>query len=263
MLTGRPPFKSPNPLDTLVQVLEGEPPLPSSLGSRIPRELELICMRCLEKDPRRRYTSAAALADDLDRFLKREPVEARPSAILQRLQRWGRREPALVSRLAGLLAAGSIVQVNYLLHLGKLDRDYHLWLMSVLGMWAVVAFIFQRLLHREAIAYFARFAWAGADATLLTVVLYSADGPLGPLLIGYPLLIAASGLFFRVRLVWFMTCVSLVSYAALMRLRPEEAQPPHYPIIFAAVLAMLGVVVAYQVYRVRVLSRYYQHRRLP
>ena len=102
-LTGRPPFQEPNPLDTLVQVLEGEPTLPTKLNRHIPRDLELICLRCLEKHPEKRYASANALADDLVRFLKREPVEARPVGLAYQLRRWARREPALVSRLGALL----------------------------------------------------------------------------------------------------------------------------------------------------------------
>jgi serine/threonine-protein kinase len=82
-------------------------------------------------------------------------------------------------------------------------------------------------------------------------------------LIGYPFLIAASGLFFRVRLVLFTTLVSLIAYSGLLISRPSEAIPYQYPVLFSATLAVLGFVVAHQVYRIRALSRYYEHRRLP
>ena len=261
MLIGRPPFQQETPLDTLVDVIEGEPTLPHVLNRHIPRELELICLRCLEKDPRKRYRSAAALADDLEHFLKREPVSARPSGIIQRLRRWGRREPALVSRLIGLLCAASIVQGDYLWE-GK-DPVVYSRVMAVFGLWAIACVVFQRLLHREWWANFARFSWAAADVVLLTIVLLLAHGPIGPLLIGYPLLIAAAGLFFRVRLVTFTTVVSMASFVWLMVQRGEVLEQPQYAVIFVTVLAVIGFVVAYQVYRVRVLSRYYDHRRLP
>ena len=119
----------------------------------------------------------------------------------------------------------------------------------------------QKLLNLEQFANTVRFTWAAADVFLFTTLLAVAARPHGPLLIGYPMLVAASGLFFRVRLVWFTTLVSLIAYAALLRLRPEESTPRHYPVIFAAVLAVLGTVVAYQVYRLRVLSRYFESRR--
>jgi hypothetical protein len=120
------------------------------------------------------------------------------------------------------------------------------------------------LLHRDSITAIARFVWAAADPALLTTALFIAEPPLGSLLIGYPLLVAASGLFFRVRLVVFTTCAAIAAYSMLLLLKPEDPPPPpHYPIIFAAVLAVLGIMVGYQVYRIRVLSRYYDHRQLP
>lgn len=260
MLTGRPPFKEPNPLDTLVQVLEGEPTLLHKLNARVPRELEWICLKCLEKNAAARYVSAAALADDLEHYLRREPTDARPTGLAQHARRWFRREPGLVSRLVAMLAAATIVQVNYSLH-GS-DFAYHLRVMSVFAGWAVVGFLFQFLMNRGRIAEFARYAWLAADAGLLTVLLYLTESPLGALLIGYPLLVTASGMFFSVRLVAFMTAACLVAYTVLLRLRPEEANPLHYAVLFGTVLAVLGSLVAYQVFRVRVLSKYYERRKL-
>ena len=260
MLTGRPPFKEESPLDTLVQVLEGEPTLPLKLNPRVSQELELICLRCLEKNPANRYASAGALADDLERYLKRESIEARPTRFRQRLRRWARREPALVSRLGCLTVASGIVQWNYLQSGG--DWLLHVQVMGVFAVWAVVSLLFQSLLRRELLMDWARYSWAAADAVLLTVMLALVEGSRGPLLIGYPLLVAASGMWFRVRLVACMTCISIASYAVLIGLdsgRPAQ-HPPHYCWIFGAVLALLGFIVAYQVYRVRVLSRYYKHR---
>ncbi len=85
---------------------------------------------------------------------------------------------------------------------------------------------------------------------------------IGPLLIGYPTLVAASGLFFRVRLVLFMAAISVLSYLVLLQGAPQEATPVHYPVIFSGLLLVLGWIVAYQVHRVRALSRYYEHRQL-
>ena len=85
-----------------MQVLEGEPARPRELNAEIPRALEAICLRRLEKTPQRRYATAAAVADNLERYLKGEVVEGLTPGLLARIGRWSRREPALVSRLAPL-----------------------------------------------------------------------------------------------------------------------------------------------------------------
>jgi hypothetical protein len=113
LLTGRPPFKAATPLDTIVLVVTEEPVSPRLLQPRTPRDLETVCLRCLEKDPARRYGSAEELADDLARFLRGEPVRARPVGHLERAWRWCRRRPARAALLAvsvlslvGFLAGG-------------------------------------------------------------------------------------------------------------------------------------------------------------
>jgi WD40 repeat protein/tetratricopeptide (TPR) repeat protein/predicted Ser/Thr protein kinase len=99
LLTGRPPFKAANPLDTVLQVLHNEPVPVRRLQPTTPRDLETICHKCLEKDPKRRYSSALALAEDLRRFLAGEPVAARPVGPLGRLGKWARRRPAVAALL--------------------------------------------------------------------------------------------------------------------------------------------------------------------
>jgi hypothetical protein len=108
-LTGRPPFQAETVLETLLQVQAEEPVPPSRLRPRLPRDLETVCLKCLEKELRRRYGSAQALADDLRRLLAGEPVRARPGGAAGRLGRWGRRRPApaalcLVSAAAAVAA---------------------------------------------------------------------------------------------------------------------------------------------------------------
>jgi len=109
MLAGQPPFTGRTPLDVLQQVRERNPRPPSSLNRAIPRDLEIICLKCLQKEQRRRYTSAGDLADDLDRWLTGRPILARPVPLPERLWLWTRRNPAAACACVSLLllAAGS------------------------------------------------------------------------------------------------------------------------------------------------------------
>jgi serine/threonine-protein kinase len=103
-LTGRPPFKAETAAETERQVISEEPVAPSRLNSRVPRDLETICLKCLQKDRQRRYVSAAALAGDLQRFAEGRPIEARPVGWGGRLWRWSRRKPAAAALVATALA---------------------------------------------------------------------------------------------------------------------------------------------------------------
>src|SRR5207245_923167 len=92
-LTGRPPFKAASAVDTLVLVRSEEPMPPRRLQPKVPRDLETICLKCLDKQPGRRYASAQALADDLQRFLNNEPIQARRVRSWERAVKWMRRRP--------------------------------------------------------------------------------------------------------------------------------------------------------------------------
>ena len=115
LLTGRPPSGGGTVLDVLERVRTRDPDPPRRLNPRVGRDLQTVCLRCLEKDPARRYASAAELADDLDRWLAGEPVRARPVGRLARLGRWCRRNP-VVAGLAALVvlgAAGSAAWIGW------------------------------------------------------------------------------------------------------------------------------------------------------
>jgi hypothetical protein len=106
-LTGCTPFVGENVMDLLLQVREAVPPRPSSIRPDLHRDLETICLKCLEKDAGRRYGSAEALAEDLEHWLNGEPIMARPVGRLERGWLWARRNPALAT-VAGLAVAGLV-----------------------------------------------------------------------------------------------------------------------------------------------------------
>jgi serine/threonine-protein kinase len=254
-LAGQLPNKGANAMETLVRVVESAPEVPRYFNRDIPRELESICLRCLDKDPLQRYESADALVDDLDRFLKGDPVAAGPRGIYHRLRRWMRREPGLASRWSAIVCGAAILELSHLA--GEVSYGVRDMFFQLLAFWAVTAFMFQKLQRSEQLATVSRFIWLASDAIFITKMLVLSTPPAGPLLVVYPLLIAASGLFIQESLVLFMTSVSLISYALFLYMRPIEATPWHYPMIFSAILVVIGVVISHQVNRIRLLSRHF------
>lgn len=113
LLTGRPPFQAANPLGTIRQVLYDEPLPPQRLNSTVDRDLDTICLKCLQKEPARRYQSMSELADDLQRYLRGEPIVARPIGRAERIVRWARRNPlpAGLIGVAALLAAVALTAI--------------------------------------------------------------------------------------------------------------------------------------------------------
>ena len=109
LLTGRPPFKAETPLDTFLQVLHDEPVPPSRLNAKVPRDLEVVCLKCLRKEPERRYASAEALAEDAERFLAGDVIRARPAAVWERAAKWVRRRPAVAALVGVVLVASALV----------------------------------------------------------------------------------------------------------------------------------------------------------
>lgn len=116
LLTGRPPFLAATQLETVRQVIDCDPVAPTHLQPRIPRDVETICLKCLAKDPRKRYASALELADDLHRFLTNEPIHARPVAWRERMGKWVRRHPAATALLAVVALSLAILSMGGVLY---------------------------------------------------------------------------------------------------------------------------------------------------
>jgi tRNA A-37 threonylcarbamoyl transferase component Bud32 len=122
LLTGQPPFRGATAMATLHEVMVAEPTALRRLKSDIPPDLETICLKCLEKLPSARYPTARALSEDLDRFLKAEPIQARPASMVRKTVSWTRRHPGTLAALAALVVVALSVGVYYLFEENALLR---------------------------------------------------------------------------------------------------------------------------------------------
>ena len=262
LLAGRPPFRASTVMETLVLVIEGEPLSPRQLNPSVPADLEFICLKCLEKDPARRYASAAALADDLDRHLLGEDIEARLGKSLDGLLRKARREPVLATRMGALTILGTFVQLKFFLE-GFHHRTSHLLVTAVLIVWALATVVFQLALSKGRRADSIKMAWIAAEVILISTILRIRDNTMSSGVVVYPLLIAAAGL-------WSAHPARLVDdhprggrlcrpHARLPR-RKGISGPDNNESIVVGVLVVTGFVVAKHVNRILAISSYYEHR---
>ncbi len=125
LVTGRPPFQASTAMDTVLQVIGDEPVPPRRLNASIPRDLETVCLKCLEKDPRRRYATARALAEDLGRWLRGEPILARPVGPMERVAKWVRRRPVIAGLSVAVVVAvlGGLLGTSLALRSAFAARD--------------------------------------------------------------------------------------------------------------------------------------------
>jgi serine/threonine-protein kinase len=255
-MTGQAPFHGPTPFDILLQVLERDPPLPRQINRQVPAVLERICLRAMAKRVEDRYASAEQFADDLGKFLKDEPVSWPEITWPQRLSAWWRREPILVSHLAGILATALIVSIAVI----SRGSDYRYYVARILlfATWAGASILLQILLQRPRWKDPICYTWAAVDIVLYTSLLLFADPPRGPLLIGYPMLICASALFYRRTYVIFMTSGCAVGFLMLVLLSGNpDFSKPDFVAIFITGMAVIGLILSTMIRRIRALCAYY------
>ena len=170
LLTGRPPFRAGTVAETLAQVLERDPVAPRKLRPSIPRELEYICLKCLEKSPGKRYHSAAALAADLERFLRGEEVHVGQVSLANRLSRWARGEPEFACRLVGQGLVLALTQVHFLINPNP-DIPIHLAKTAVELLWVWSSLWIRKLGRVEHSWERVRMVWIVLDVAMLTILL--------------------------------------------------------------------------------------------
>jgi len=264
MLTGRPPFQAANQMDLWLQVVEIEPIPPRKLNASVPRELQRICLKCLEKDPHRRYATADDVVTDLDAYLRGEPPPIATTSMAATLRRLPRRFPAVCAHLIGLGLADLGRHARFFSQgweTVRSDWRYHFQFTGIMALWALCSLALQPLFDREHGSRRAGFLWATLDVMFLTGLLLLARGPIGPLFSGFALLIVVSVAFFRARLTAYMTIASIIGFLLVVAARPSEAVPPHYAVVFLAVLIVTGIIFGYHIRRMRLMSEYYERRR--
>jgi serine/threonine-protein kinase len=257
-------------METLVQVMEREPEPPRRADPTIPRDLEHICLKALEKDVSRRYASCSALADDLDRFLLGEHISKSHTKSLEEFARRARREPELSARIIGIFILGTAVQVSYFLA-GRPQTSQHLKVTAILLAWLTTALVFEITMRRERLRESIKLAWVTLEIVFISWILWIRQDPTGSTVIVYPLLIAAAGLWSRVKLVWQATIISISAYLILMvGSYYSENSPslvalagvPKKIAIVVGTLIITGFVVVQHVKRILAISSYYEHRKI-
>ena len=261
LLTGRTPFGSGR--RALARILHEEAPGPRQIDPAVPTTLDWIVRTCVRKDHSARYETAAALAAELDRFRRNEPLVHTPAdTALQSLYLWSRQHRELTSRLIGLVSILALTQFNYFVILPKVDRDLqlHVTVTVVELLWILTSIIFDRLSWTEGSHEPLRPAWIGVDVTLLTILLGSLDAAGTAMVLGYPLMIAWSGLWLRVRLVWLTTAFCIAGYATLVvgGKAWTTGTTNHDPNVVIAMLLVMGYVIAIQVERAYALKVVYR-----
>lgn len=261
LCTGQPPFETDNPVDTLLKILDAQPVSADRLNPELDAEVVAICMRCLEKEPKNRYLTAAEFANEIDRYLKGEPVQAMRSGIMIRIRQWSRQEPGLVGHLVGLGLIEITRGIDVFFEYFFFGQRFHSYLdySVIIWLWVVVCLILQRVQNRiPKQGVHLQFAWSAADLGFLTWILLRVEGNLGPLFIAFPLVVVVSGLFTRVKLVAFSTILSLFSFEIVFLTRQESGEFAHYGFVGAAAIVVIGTVVGLMVHRIRLLNRLFE-----
>ncbi len=260
ILTGRPPFVGTNTTETLIQVIQQEPVAPCKLMAGVPKDLEAICLKCLEKRPGDRYQTAEELSLDLQRFLAGEPIRAKDDW-RRRIRKWTVREPVLAAQLVSILLLMVIIGLNYLLF-GRNEFGDSLKVLklneAILVAWGIVAIVLQKIHNVIGNQNVIPMTWAAVNPLFLTITLWAnSGGPRGELLSLYLALIVITSFFRRVDLVAITTASSLIGYMILAARFVSEDPSfswPSYNVVFGLVLVVTGTLLGFQTLRMNRLS---------
>ncbi|KAA5541754.1 serine/threonine protein kinase [Roseiconus nitratireducens] len=256
LATGQPPFSGPTTVDVLLQVLNREPPSPRHLDKRIPRALDQIITRAMDKQPRHRYATAAEMQADLQQFILDEPITRPRPSWSDQASIWWRRQPVLVSHLLGTTFALLIVLISLLVRGSLLTQSY--WILGLLAVWAGSSFVFQRMTLIEGKQMQVQWAWTAFDVLIYTWLICIAAPPRGLLMIGYPMMIAASALFYRSRFVLFVTAMCCLGFLFILATVQDPMwERPEFAVIYLSGLLVLALCLTSMIRKIRGLADYF------
>ena len=259
LITDGPPFDAPTPMQTVLQVIKDPPTPPSLCNSKIPRALEAICLKCLEKKPGRRYQESAALADDLERFLAGKITEAEGTGASARLRRWVESETILAAHVGVLGFIGVIHVLQYFL-LPALAAPHDLLVGILLGLWSAAAVGLRQVEKRLGQDRITRMVWGVMDVAFLTGVLTLVAGLTSLGMMGYPLAIMLTGISMDERAVKVTTTLSAVGLGVLaldaFLFHPGRRMPLDNLFIAWIIVLVTGMLVINQLRHTRALSAY-------
>ncbi len=258
LVTGQSPFLGLTPFDVLLQVIDREPALPSRLNRRANKSLERTIAKAMAKNASDRYQSVQEFGNDLRRLLRGEPVQIAKLSLSERLAAWWRRSPILVSHVAGISAAGLIIAYSHWYthrtFAELISRE------AILIVWMATCFALQRWVMRVRWREIACTYWAVIDVVVLTVLIQLASPPRALLLVGYPMLIVASSLFYRIRYVVLMASLCIIATLILSFIcHDQTVNRADYVAIYISGLGVIGLTLSAIIKRIRGLSRFCEH----
>jgi eukaryotic-like serine/threonine-protein kinase len=175
---------------------------------------------------------------------------------IERVNLWWRREPVLVSHLSAILAVLLIVLISKLL--SEQVSQNAPWVITLLLVWAAGSYLFQQLSISDRYQTAAYWGWAAFDVVVYTTLIFIAEPPRGLLLIGYPMMIAASGLLYRVRFVVFVTAMCIAGFTILLAtVNDSLTEQPEFCVIYTSGLVVLALCLISMIRRVRGLADYF------
>ncbi|MEM8732803.1 MAG: serine/threonine-protein kinase [Planctomycetota bacterium] len=257
LCTGQPAFSGPTPFDVLLQVLDKRPPRPSKLKKHLSRDIDTICLKALEKEPSARYQTATELGSDLQRVLTGEPIDSPQESWTEKLTKWWQREPILVAHVMGIGITTLIVVVAYLIREEYNQLFYYR--LGLLLIWLAASFFLQTWVDLAKWNHAAIFTWLAIDVFLYTTLITFAGPPRSMLLIGYPMMIVGSGLFYQRRFTVTKTVLCIVGFSVLAWQFPkDDFVKPDFSAIFLTGLIVICLCTITMINRIRGLSRFYE-----